>query len=92
MTVFTDLAASLGVYVGGSDVAGAILGLTTITIFLAGFTIMFGRDFIKSQTGFILMLTVIGFVSIPNVVGWFPIWIPFLMVLVLALSYWQKWL
>lgn len=92
MTIFTDLAAALGQFVGGPDVAGAILGLATITIFLTGFTIMFGRDFIKSQSGFILMLVIIGFVSIPNVVGWFPIWIPFLIVIVLALSYWQKWL
>lgn len=92
MTVFTDLANALGVYVGGSAVAGAILGLITITIFLIGFTIMFGKDFMKTQSGFVLMLVIIGFMSIPDVVGWFPIFIPFLIVLALALMYWLKYL
>ena len=92
MTIFTDLASSLGNYVGGPAVAGAILGLITITIFLIGFTIMFGKDFMKTQSGFVLMLVIIGFVSIPDVVGWFPIWKPFLIVLALALMYWQKYL
>lgn len=92
MTIFTDLANWLGIYVGGSGVAGAILGLATITIFMIGFTIMFGKDFMKTQSGFVLMLVVIGFVSIPDVVGWFPIFIPLLIILALALMYWQKWL
>lgn len=92
MTIFTDLASYLGQWLGGSDVAGAILGMATITIFLIGFTIMFGKDFMKTQSGFVLMLVVIAFCSIPNVTGWFPIWVPFLIVLSLALLYWQKYL
>jgi hypothetical protein len=91
-TIFTELASALAPYVGGFDVAGAILAMITIGCIMAGFTLMFGRDFIKSQTGFVLFLAIVGFLSIPNVTGWIPIWVPFLIVLSLALIYWQKYL
>lgn len=91
-TIFTALADALGPWVGGTDVAGAILGISTITIFMAGFTIMFGKEFMKTPTGLVLMLIVVCFVSIPTIVAWFPVWIPFLIVVALAFMYWQKYL
>jgi hypothetical protein len=52
---------------------------------------MFGRDFIKSQTGFVMFLAIVGLLSIPNVTGWIPYWVPLLIVLSLAFMYWQKY-
>lgn len=90
-TVFDLLRNALAPYVGGSDAAGLILGFTTIMIVFIGFLIMFGRDFFKTNAGIILMLVIVGFVSAPGV-GWFPLWIPFLIVLTMAFLYWQKYL
>ncbi len=90
-TLFNLLENALAPYVGGADSAGAILGLATVIIFLAGFTIMFGKEFIRSTSGFILVVVIVAFVSAPGV-DWFPLWVPFLLVLSLAFLYWQKYL
>jgi uncharacterized membrane protein len=89
MTVFSDLENALAPYVGGADASGAILGLTVIIIAFVGFRFLFGQDFLRSQTGLIIMLVIIGFVSAPGV-DWFPLWVPFLVVLIIAIQYWHR--
>jgi len=89
LTIFNDLENALAPYVGGGDAAGAILGITVIFIIMFGFLIAFGRDFFGRQSGLVLLLIIVGFVSAPGV-DWFPIWVPFLIVLVLAFQYWMK--
>jgi len=89
MTIFNDLENALSPYVGGNDSAGAILGISTIVIFFVGFLIGFGKDFFKGNTGFVIMMVVIGFASAPGI-DWFPLWVPFLIVVALALMYWTK--
>lgn len=91
MTIFDQLKNALAPFVGGSDASGMILGMIVVGCFLAGFVLLFGKDFLKGTTGIILMIVVISFVSAPGV-GWFPIWIPFLLIISLGLIYWQKYL
>lgn len=91
MTVFDQLASALAPFVGGVGAAGFILGSITIIILFAGFVIMFGKDILNKQTGSILMLFGVALVSNP-VVNWYPLWVPFLMVVGLAFMYWQKYL
>lgn len=91
-TVFDMLKLALAPFVGGPDAAGMILGLSVIVIWFTGFLLMFGRDlFNKPTTGLVMLLIPVAFVSAPGV-NWFPIWVPFLIVLALAFMYWQKYL
>lgn len=91
MTIFNDLENALAPYVGGADAAGAILGISVIIIALFGFVIAFGKDILRGNTGLILMMIFVAFVSAPGV-DWFPLWVPFMIVLSLAFLYWIKWL
>lgn len=91
MTIFNDLTNALAPYVGGATAAGAIIGASFIFLMFAAFVFMFGRDVLNKQTGTILMLVVVSFASAPGV-DWFPLWVPFLIVLTLAFMYWQKYL
>lgn len=91
MTIFSQLQNALAPYVGGADASGLILGTTTIVILFTGFLIMFGKDFFRGSTGFIFLLIGVSIVSAPGI-GWFPLWVPFLIVLSLAFLYWQKYL
>jgi len=90
-TVFQLLENALAPFVGGADAAGAILGLSVVIILFVGFLLMFGKEFFRTNAGFIIMIVVVSFVSAPGV-DWFPLWVPFLLVLSLAFLYWQKYL
>ena len=63
--------------------------LGPIAPIFVGFLIGFGKDFFKGNTGFVIMMVVIGFASAPGI-DWFPLWVPFLIVVALALMYWTK--
>jgi len=91
MTIFNDLENAIAPYVGGNDAAGAILGITVIIISLFGFLIAFGRDVFRGNTGIVVMLIFVSFVSAPGV-DWFPLYVPFMIILTLAFLYWIKWL
>ena len=91
MTIFNDLENAIAPYVGGNDPAGAILGITTIIVALFGFLIAFGKDVFRGNTGIIIMLIFVAFVSAPGV-DWFPLYVPFMIIFSLAFMYWMKWL
>jgi hypothetical protein len=90
-TIFNLLENALAPYVGGADAAGAILGLSVILILFIGFLLMFGKEFFRTNGGFIVMIIAVSFVSAPGV-DWFPLWVPFLLVFTLAFLHWQKYL
>lgn len=94
-TLFDALANALGQYVGGTAAAGFLLGTATIIILLIGFVLLFGKDVLNKTTGLMLMIFGMALVSVPSSAGgpgWYPIWVPFAVVLTLAFMYWQKWL
>lgn len=94
-TIFDALANALAPFVGGVGAAGFLLGTITIIALLVGFVIMFGKDILNKQSGFVLLIFAIALVSIPSNIGgpgWYPIWVPFVLVLSLAFMYWQKYL
>jgi len=91
MTIFNDLENALAPYVGGADSAGAILGIATIFIVFFGFLIAFGRDVFRGNFGLILMIIVVSFVSAPGI-DWLPLFVPFVLVVILGFLYWSKWL
>ena len=90
-TIFDLVTNALAPYVGGVGAAGFILGSTTIILLFTGFAIMFGKDIFNKQTGLTLFLFGVALVSNP-VVNWYPLWVPFLIILGLAFAYWQKYL
>lgn len=89
MTIFNDFENALAPLVGGNDAAGAIIGISVIFVTMFGIRIAFGPDSMRGQTGLILFLIMVGFVSAPGV-DWFPLYVPLLIVLIMAFMYWMK--
>lgn len=89
MTIFNDVENALAPYVGSADAAGAILAVGTIFAAFFGVLIAFGKDVFKGQTGMIILLIVVSFVSAPGV-DWFPLWVPFVIIVALAFLYWLR--
>lgn len=79
MTIFDDLANAVGVYVGGSAVAGAILAFAVIaTIFVCFELIISSTRSGKRGSG--LDTLIISFLigsGFSTIIGWLPIWFPF---------------
>jgi hypothetical protein len=89
MTIFDDLKNALAPYVGGADASGMIIGLAIILVFSFGMLIAFGKEFFKGVQGLVFLIMMVAFVSAPGVSFW-PLWVPFLIVVSLLIIYWSK--
>lgn len=83
------MANALSPYVGSAEAGGAVLGITTVIVAIIGVTIALGKENMKGVLPIAIVVLVTAFVSIPDV-GWFPLWVPFVLVVILAFLFWVK--
>lgn len=85
MTIFDDLANALAPYVGGVAVAGMVLAFAFIvTVFICLMLFLSTTSHGSSDMSTTMLISIfIGFIF-SAVVGWLPIWVPFLLLIYIA--------